>query len=211
MVNLPELQIENVGNLSGSQIDQYGTDINAVANSALNLAHLYERGFVGVLNRHHLKSPEESAAVLTRARHLSEAGEFDAYVLIDPHNDRAVGMATLIADLALWRQRLRLPARLTRNSYLGTKIDNLGANAAAWVDVRAEDPDLGRLSSVYNYLRESKPRTWTIERVTQAIVHHALFEAGYVVRTDLPDARFDDYEVSKRSLVRTSRLFVGES
>lgn len=128
----------------------------------------------------------------------AEPEDLRAFFMIK--NASAVGMATIQPKLPLFRQRLPLPAKLTRNPVLGQSMDVPGPNVAAWNT--AEVDDYGALHKAYHDLRAMTEDTgsWTVEPVRSSKdVHTAIKDAGYVP-SEYGQRHFDDYESGWRIL-----------
>lgn len=167
---------------------------SVVAN---NKDELLCRNFVGVMERYHRQSGEESIEWIKRAQNEQRLGRLGAFIL--KLGGEFAGLGTIYPDLQL--TRLRLPVRRAYGSVpspwpVKVTYRLASPNVTAWLDGDADHESLtqaySRLLVKAASLKTNGTVPWTLEPENAPhFIHEAIQQAGLVQQRL---GRFDDQE-----------------
>ena len=203
---MSDIIYQPITDLDPMQIAAAGSDLfHAVRDPAtqdlLNNRHLW-----GVAE-YYGTSQDAAVARLVEANTAAEEGKMHVFVGMDSQTNQALGLANTLPGLALWKQRLNIPAGFTRNRLLGKLIfpaDNDLTNVAAWLPsihtkTGGSNNRILGLQAGYEVLQTlpDRHRQWTIEPLSSSqFIHDAIRAAGFV---GTKRGHFDDIEGNRRA------------
>jgi hypothetical protein len=200
---MSEIRLARVSSLDKDELRSVAVGLHKITSDPEAARYLSKRRhFPGVVSRH-ADSPEESIRSLRRARDGMEAGRFLAFALFDDVSRGWVGMATSQPDLPLFRQRVPLPAGLTRNTRLGERRVTGDRNVSAWSYRKGSGPEvtaqgLEDITAAYGQLAALNAMegasSWTVEPERSLRVLKAIQLAGFNEPIPGSVTRLDDYE-----------------
>jgi len=147
------------------ELREVGADIYGLLQKPQVVESLKARNLLGVVARHTV-SPERSAESMESLVASPTLRNLQAFVIRAAGTEVTVGMATIQQGLELYRQRLPLPAKLTRkfSPLLSTKVNFGGANVSAWTDYCRDNSQglYADMKASYKFLRRKSPDCWTL-------------------------------------------------
>lgn len=196
---MSQLRLQSINELDYAQRGYAGRRVHEMVMDPTNQERLRDRGLLSVIKRHTI-SMDRSVQSMNTVQRLVADRAMAAFVVIDETRvgrNAVVGMATAQPDLELVRQRLPLPAKLTRNQLLSEPVDVPGANVAAWIDHRVGDASeqVDEYAQLYTFLaRSTVGPVWALTPEGSAKHGHldALEAAGYEPQGGWE--RYDDQE-----------------
>ncbi len=187
-------EYKDLGEYSDAELRQVAHEVCAHVNDEDTERLLRERGRKDTIIRN--SDPEgayENLRRLSNAAQHGEAGGYKAFVIHDLLQ-RTRGIATIMPELQLRRQKVWLPAGVARRiPVLSDELPTQGPNIAAWLDadVRGSQP----LRDAYRFLLDTtEGEGWTIEPNANRSIHriNAIKAAGMHAVGGFN--RYDDYE-----------------
>ncbi|MDQ5885779.1 MAG: hypothetical protein QG628_176, partial [Patescibacteria group bacterium] len=191
------LAFEDLSTTTNERAIEIGQTISDIVQAPRALQMLRGRLLNGVIRRH--QDEERSIGAIFRARNSEDGSK--SFAILDSESNRAIGLASAIPNLELWRQRIIGPTRVMRKlgnigvptSILETRIPDDSFNIAAWVRPHDVETEFCEIQSAYSKLLEEVDQAWTISPDNEDL-WYATLAIGATGIPHVATDRFDDLE-----------------